>query len=343
MSSDYPTRKSVGLFRNEDVGFQQNMPPDSTRIPWIDSHSHAHTGSWNDRHEFDLSGGLAVVMVASSASRAPYRPMTAEDMQSQWDVAIKRCHAISRSHFFEPYVALAVHTTRTRTENWKTLVEKLPAYAELDEVIAIGETGISLNTAQVADPWPLETQKEVVAKQMAVARDANVPFICHTPKSMKSTGDRWVRGKTESGHNLPPSDQLSTEDSLDPESAKIDATKIDVQLANEANLPESRLVIDHANEETASYVLENTDCYVGFSMYGHPSHPPIETVADTIEEYGSDRVVINTDMSGSAEQRPCALKEVILDLLRLDVSPSDVRAAVYENPRDILGLTHLPE
>lgn len=340
---EYPSLKEMGLFRNEEVGFHQEMPPDAAFIPWIDIHSHAHKSSWNDRHEFDLSGGLAVVMVASSTSEAPYRPLSADDMQYQWDAAIRRRHAISRSHFFEPYVALAVHTTRTRTENWEELIDKLPSYAELEEVAAIGESGISLNTAQVADPWPLETQKEVVARQMNVARRTDMPFLCHTPKSMKSTGDRWVRGKTEGGHNLPPTDRLSSDESLDPETAKIDATEIDVQLADEVGLPDEQLVIDHANEENASFVMNSTGCYLGFTMYGHASHPSIETVAEVIREYGPERIIIDTDTGGTSEHRACALKEAILDLLRLDLSPNDIRTAVYENPRDLLGLDHLPE
>jgi predicted metal-dependent TIM-barrel fold hydrolase len=343
MPKRYPSQRDMGKFQNEELDFEQEMPVDATHIPWIDIHQHGHHGSWNDRHEFDISGGLGVVFVASDTMYAPYRPVEPNDLRFLWDSAIRRCHAISRSHFFKPYVALGVHTTRNRTKNYDDLIEILPEYAKLEEVKAIGETGISLNTVQVSNPWPIEKQKEVVADQMKVAKDLELPFLCHTPKSMKSTGDRWVRGKTESGHNLKPQPGNGTGSSLDPKTASIDATKIDIELADRIGLPHDQLLIDHITDDSIQFVMESAECYVGFTMYGHPSHPPIETLAETIREYGADRIVVDTDTGGTKKHTPFALKEVILDLLRLDISPEEIRKAVYENPRELLGLDSFPE
>lgn len=345
MSEEGPTRRSLGRFRDEDVGFDQELPPDAAFIPWIDIHQHGHEGSWNTRHEFDISGGLATVMVSNAAHSAPYRPMTASDLQFLWDSTLRRSHAISRSHFFDAYVAVGIHTTRTQTKNYEELLDILPAYTELEKVVAIGEIGISLNTVQVAEPWTLDEQKEVVASQMEIARDTDTPVLIHTPKVMKREGDKFVRGKTEGGHNLSVSNDLPAEQTLNPETAKIDAVQMDIELADQVGISDELLVVDHAEEEIVPFVMDNTNCYLGFTLYGHPedNHPDIEVVADTIEEYGPDRIVIDTDTGGVAEHRPFALKEIILDLLRLDIPPEDVRQVVYENPREILGLDYLPE
>ncbi len=338
MSERYPSRRPMGPFRDEEVGYDYTLPPGAGQIPWIDIHQHGHTASWNDRHEFDLSGGIAVVLVGGSSG--PYRPMDADELRYAWDSTLRQSHAISRSHFFEAYVALAIHTTRTRTERYEELLEVLPEYAALDEVVAIGETGVSLNNVGAAEAWSLSEQRTVVREQMRIARDAGLPVLCHTPSRMKSGGSEFVKSKTEGGHSY--ATPASGDDQLDPETAKLDATRIDVELADEAGLPHEQLVIDHAAPEIAPFVMESTDCYLSFSVGSAIHDIGIGEVAETISEYGPDRIVVDSDVTGMAENRPFAMKEAILDLLRYGLSPDTVRQVVYENPREIVGLSELP-
>lgn len=333
----------MGRFRDEELGFQDDTPPDATLIPWIDIHQHGQTLSWKDREEFDLSGGLAVVMIAAAAHYAPYRPMQPSDVRFLWDDAIRRSHAISRSHFFDARVAVGVHTTRTRKQNYEELLEVLPAYADLDEVVAIGETGISVNTNQYADPWSVDEQRTVVAEQMRIAADAGLPFLCHTPTMSKGRETKWIRGKTEGGHDLPvPEDRTRSDRGLDPTTAKLDATKIDIELKDEVGLPDEQLVLDHAHPAMVPYVMDNTDCYVSFSVGQWVRETDATHVAETIEEYGPERVMIDTDAAGLYLSDAFAMKTTILDLLRLGIDVDDVRTVVYENPREVLGLSHLP-
>ncbi|WP_331234113.1 TatD family hydrolase [Natronorarus salvus] len=269
--------------------------------------------------------------------------MAAEELRLLWDGTLRQSHAVSRSHFFDAYVALAVHTTRTRTENWESLVELLSEYATLDEVVAIGETGISLQTAGDADPWTLKEQRMVVGEQMRVARETGLPVLCHTPSDMKSNETAFIRSKTEGGHDHAPDAGSQAGDSLAAETAKRGATEISVQIADDVGLPDEQLVIDHASSQITPFVLESTGCYLSFSVGSTIHEVNIEAVADAIDRYGPDRILIDSDITGMAEINPFAMKEAILDLLRLGVSPADVRRVIYENPREILGLSDLPE
>lgn len=326
-----PTQRPMGRFRDDELGFRDERSSDATLIPWIDSHTHLHTLSWSDRQQVDLSGGLAVVMVAAAAHYSPYRPIHPEDVRFLWDDAIRRSHAISRSHFFDSHVAVAVHTVGRKVD-YEELLDDLPAYAELDEVVAIGETGISMT--QYTDPWPVEDQKEVVVAQMRIADDANLPLICHTPSITK--GEAWLRGKTEEGHDL-------AEPVLDRDSAKLDAVEIDVEFKDEAGLPDRRLVLDHAHPSMVPFVMESTDCYLSFSVGQWYRDTDVEDVADAIDEYGPDRIMVDTDAAGFNLNEPFGMKKAILDLLRMGIDEAAIRKVVYENPRSVLGLSSLPE
>lgn len=143
----------------------------------------------------------------------------------------------------------------------------------------------------------------------------------------------------EYGARYEESDASFTDPLLDPETAKHDAIEITLDLADDAGLHHDQIVIDHASPAVAPMVLETTGCYLAFSV----SAPWLrgidaQAIADVITEYGSDRVIIDTDLAGAMRNDHFAMKRMILDLLRIGVEPTDVRAVTTENQRDLLGL-----
>lgn len=317
-----------------DVGF----PPDAAGdvaaqdafIPWIDVHQHTQSLTWNDRNTFDLSGGRAVVMIAASYYWSPYRPVASDDVRFLWDDALRRAATFDRSHAYDQYVATGIHTWSRVTE-WEELLEVLPEYCALESVVAIGETGIE--STQHTTAWPLEDQRDVVRGQMHVARETDVPILLHTPGSNKGGMPVQYRARYEE------SNESFTDPVLAPESAKADAIEICLELADEAGLDHDQMVIDHAAPRVAPRVLNSTDCYLAFSV----SAPWLrgidaEDIAGVIDEFGSDRILIDTDLAGAMRNDPFAMKRMILDLLRIGVEPADVRAVVYENQCEVLGI-----
>jgi uncharacterized protein len=211
------------------------------------------------------------------------------------------------------------------------LLAVLPQYCEQDRVIAVGETGIE--STQHTTAWPLNDQRDVVREQFHVAREADLPVLVHTPGSDKGALPGWYAHSYEEGN------RNFTDPLLDPKIAKREAIEIDLALADEVGLPDERIVIDHANPEVAPLVLETTDCYLSFSV----SAPWLrgidpEAIAKTIETYGADRIILDTDLIGAMENDPFAMKRIAFDLLRLGIDRDDVQQVVYDNPKRVLGI-----
>ena len=327
---DLPTARPVGM-PDEDAAADP-LPPGVADIPWIDVHQHTQSLTWNDRNAFDLSGARATVMIAASYYWSPYRPVSAGDVRFLWDDALRRAAEFTRSHFYDQYVAVGIHTW-SRVEGVEELLAVLPEYCELDEVVAVGETGIE--STQHTSAWDLEGQKDAVREQMRVARDADLPILLHTPGSNKGGMPAWHANRYEED------DASFTDPVFAAADPKLEATEICIDLADEVGLPHERAVIDHASPGIAPYVMEETDCRLAFSVSA-PWLRGIDAadVAGTIEEYGSERVLVDTDLAGPMRNDPFVVKETIHDLLRLGVDPDDVRRVVYENPRDLLGLNY---
>jgi predicted metal-dependent TIM-barrel fold hydrolase len=329
----YPTQYPTGPISNAEIGFESTVPPAGAQIPWIDSHHHTQTLSWNDRERIDLSGGVGVVMIAATYHWSPYRPVRPEDVRFLWDDALKRSHDFNRSHFFNTYLSIGVHTL-ARVDDVESVLEVMPEYCELDEVVAIGETGIE--PVQATSKWDIPEQRNVIERQMEIAKAQDLPVIIHTPTAKKGSKSTMTKSKVEEGHN-------PTDRQLPAESAKLDATKMDVEIADDAGLPHEQVVIDHADETNVEYVMEETKCYLSFSIgveWLRGVGP--ETVAAAIEEYGPERIMIDSDRNGCLYADDYGMKRAILDLLRQGVSPADVRRIAYENPKEVFGLAELP-
>ncbi|MFL9629280.1 hypothetical protein, partial [Aeromonas jandaei] len=80
---------------------------------------------------------------------------------------------------------------------------------------------------------------------------------------------------------------------------KREAVEIDLELAEEAGLPDEQLVLSHMDRKIAPYLLENTDCYCSFTI-SYPWLLGVEPphVAEIVDEYGPDRILIETDSAG---------------------------------------------
>lgn len=341
VSTEYPTQRPTAAIADETVGQSRAAAPEAKEIPWIDIHQHTGTLSWDHHEKMDISGGRAVVMIAASYFQVPYRPISASDWRFLWDQSLQRAAEISRNHFFDVYLATGIHLG-ARIEGVDELLAALPRYCALDEVVAVGETGI--DPVQSVSEWPVEKQQSVLEREMHVAREHDVPVICHTPgdrdgsppeSSVPAQGSRTVEPKFE--YEGMPNTEPQFEDMTD---AKLQAATLDVEAADEAGLPHDQVVIDHATPGIAEYVLEETGCYLSFSLVRQFDCVSPADVAAVIAEHGSDRVVVDSDLLAGlyADDAALTMRRITLDLLRLGVDPVDVRNVVYENPKAVLGL-----
>jgi predicted metal-dependent TIM-barrel fold hydrolase len=337
----YPTRRPTAAIDDGRAGRSRSVPPEATDIPWIDIHQHTGTLGWEQHEKMDASGARTVVMIAASYFQVPYRPIAAADWQFLWDQSLQRAAEISRNHFFDVDLAVGLHFG-ARIEDADELLERLPAYCDLDEVVAVGETGI--DPVQSVSAWPLDDQRAVLEAQMHVAREAGLPVVLHTPadrtdgpteSSVPAQFSRSVAPKFEYG-GAPSTDPLFD----DMTTAKRQAVEMDVAAADEAGLPHDRVVVDHATPAIADYVLDETGCYLSFSLVRHGESNTPEDIAGVIADHGTDRIMVDSDLLAGlyADDAALTMRRLTLDLLRLGVDPDDVRDVVYENPKAVLGL-----
>lgn len=317
----------MGKFRDEDVDYNIKQTLRTTMIPWIDVHGHHHTMTWRDYDELELTGCHAIIMTGGLGNEFPYRPARPEDIRSGWDRTIRIGSAISRSHLFETFSTVGIHTSVGPIKNIEQLYDSLPEYAELDSVVAISETGISM--IQEHKIVPIEEQKKIIRQQLCVAQNKDLPAILHTPTISKSD-DQYVMNSLEAHDSKGPV--------LNTDRKKIDAVQINLEIANEVGFPEDRLVFTHSNGPMASWVLENTKSNVSFTVGNGTRNVNLDNIASTIREYDSSRIMIDSDSASHKRIEPCAVKRTIIELMKIGINPSDLRKVVYDNQRKILNL-----
>ncbi|WP_459880192.1 TatD family hydrolase [Halorubrum gandharaense] len=332
MTSPHPTKRPTDAAYMDEP--EPDYPTELLNLPWIDAHNHAHTLSWDDRERYALAGCRSMVMVASGYHWTPYKPVQADDVRFLWDDAINRRAAIERNHFFEAKLGLGVHTG-VRIENPDELLEAMEEYVALDEVVAVGETGVT--PTQHAASWELKEQRAVVEAQMALADDHDLPVILHTPNQSGGSGRSYRDDVGIPGYEK--NTGLGQDSVIDAENPALEAVRIDVEAANDAGLDEERVVASHADSNNTAYLMEETDCYLSYTI-GHSWLIGVDAadVADAIDEYGADRILVDTDCANVLRTDPYALKREIFELYRYGIDVDDIRTVVYENPKKIFGL-----
>ena len=331
MTPTPPTKRPTDATHLEDL---PDPPTELLNLPWIDVHNHAHTLSWADRERFALAGCEAMVMVASGHHWTPYKPVRADDVRYLWDDAINRRPTIERSHFVETHLAVGVQTG-IRVENPEPLVDSMAEYCSLDAVVAVGEIGI--RPSQRVSTWSLDEQRWLVERQLAIAADHDLPAILHTPSALKRPDREYRSGYDVPGYETNRS--LAREPVIDADRPNLEAVKLDVEAAREVGLPDERVVASHADPENLSYLLDETDCFASFTI-GHPWMTGVgaETVADAIDEYGSDRIMVDTDAANVVDSDVFSIKRAIMDLYRFGIDEDAIRQVVLENPREVFGI-----
>ena len=327
----YPTRRPTDA---SQLNREEPPPRELLTLPWIDPHNHAHTLSWGDREQFALAGCAAMVMVASGIHWTPYRPVHADDVRYLWDDAINRLPAIGRDHFFDARLAVGVQTG-VRVEGPDGLLESMEDYLALDEVVAIGETGVT--PAQQGSAWSVDDQLDVIRAQMAMAGRHDLPLILHTPNPSGESDAPYRPGIGVPGYERNTS--LVAEPVIDADDAALEALRLDMDAAEDAGLDESRIVASHADPNNLAYLVEETDCLVSFTI-GQPWLTGVSaaTVADAISRYGPERVMVETDAANVLRSDVLAVKRAVLDLYRRGVDVDDVRRVVWDNPREAFGI-----
>jgi len=100
-------------------------------------------------------------------------------------------------------------------------------------------------------------------------------------------------------------------------------------LRSDSRIDRSRACIDHCEEHTIRYVLEE-GYWAGITLYPTTKATP-ERAADMVELYGPERILVNSSADWGPS-RPTAVPEFILVMRRRGFSEATIRQIVYDNP-----------
>lgn len=161
----------------------------------------------------------------------------------------------------------------------------VPRYLAKDRVVAVGEIGYDSMTPE---------EDEVFAAQLAMAVDAQLPALVHTPHRDKLAG-----------------------------------TKRSIDLVRESGLAPGRVIIDHNNELTAQVVLDS-GCWAAFSIYPFTKMDEARMVR-ILQELGTDRVIVNSAVDWGRSD-PLKVPKTARLMAEAGFSDDDIDKVVWRNP-----------
>ncbi|GLW07150.1 TatD family hydrolase [Microtetraspora sp. NBRC 13810] len=188
------------------------------------------------------------------------------------------------------HCALALNPKEANDPRCADVLTELPRYLLKDSVVAVGEVGYDSMTPE---------EERVFEAQLALAADADLPVLVHTPHRDKTAGTRRT---------------------------------LDVVRAC-GTRPE-RVLVDHLNELTVGMVAES-GCWMGFSIYPDTKMDPDRMVA-ILKEYGTERMLVNSAADWGRSD-PLKTRQVADAMLASGFTADDVDRVLWHNPIGFYG------
>lgn len=295
----------------------------SAVIPFIDTHCHLH-GLPHDAWETVGATGIAAAILSAGNPhdrREVHQEVPdAEELLRIWEHPIRLAPWTEKKHLFRVFVAVGI-SSMTRVANWERALELMPEYLRRPGVVAVGEAGLD-PVQYFGMQWPLDEQKVVLAEQLRLARELDLPFIMHTPK---------VKKQSEYLQQLTPSE-------LPADGYKRHYLDLDLAIVERAGFDQRRLVIDHVDASVIAFVLEETEAYIGIRVGQIPTTTPPQYFADVVEKYGPERLMINTDHIAYSSHDLLAIPRTIREMLRRGIGRATIQRVVFDNANEFFRL-----
>jgi predicted metal-dependent TIM-barrel fold hydrolase len=161
----------------------------------------------------------------------------------------------------------------------------LPRYLAKDGVVAVGEIGYDDQTA---------AEDRIFGAQLAMAREAQLPVLIHTPHRDKKRG-----------------------------------TERSIALLREMHFPPELALIDHNNEETIKLTLD-AGCWAGHTIYPATKMDEARMVT-LVQTYGGERVLVNSAADWGVSD-PLKVPKTAAAFRDAGISESVIETICWSNP-----------
>jgi predicted metal-dependent TIM-barrel fold hydrolase len=161
----------------------------------------------------------------------------------------------------------------------------LGKYLEKDGVVAVGEIGYD-------DMTPLED--EYLRRQIAIAMDADLPVLIHTPHRDKKRG-----------------------------------TERTLAVVKEVGIDPGLVLVDHNTEETLPLTLDS-GCWAGHSIYPKTKMDEARMV-ELVKRYGAERIIINSAADWGVSD-PLKVPKTASLMRASGITQQQIETIVWNNP-----------
>jgi predicted metal-dependent TIM-barrel fold hydrolase len=165
------------------------------------------------------------------------------------------------------------------------VMDILPRYLDKEGVVAIGEIGYDDQT---------DVEESYFARQIALAREFDLPILIHTPHRDKKRG-----------------------------------TERTIALVERLKFPAGRTLIDHNNEETLPLVLAS-GCWAGHTIYPKTKMDE-QRMAVLVQKHGSDRILVNSAADWGISD-PLKVPKTIAVMREAGIDDRTIQRIVWDNP-----------
>ncbi|WP_431837243.1 TatD family hydrolase [Cellulomonas sp. Y8] len=188
------------------------------------------------------------------------------------------------------HAAIALNPKEANDPRCTEVLDLIPRYLAKDGVVAVGEVGYDAMTP---------AEDEAFTRQLALALDADLPVLVHTPHRDKQAGTRRT-----------------------------------LDVVRESGLPAERVLVDHLNETTVAAVRD-AGAWAGFSIYPDTKMDESRMVA-ILREYGTERMIVNSAADWGRSD-PLKTWRTGMTMLEQGFTEDDVDRVLWRNPVEFYG------
>ncbi|MDJ1434852.1 TatD family hydrolase [Halostagnicola sp. A-GB9-2] len=163
----------------------------------------------------------------------------------------------------------------------------------LDELPEYLERENVVGLGEIGFDQATDEEEYAFREQLRMAEERELPVIVHTPHTNKPEGTERL-----------------------------------VEIIRDEGVTQERIVIDHNTENTIE-ISSQTDCWIGFTLY--PGKITDETAIDILEEYGTDKMLLNSSVDWDPSD-PLAVPKARDKMLDRGWDREAVKKVVFDNP-----------
>lgn len=183
------------------------------------------------------------------------------------------------------HATIALNPKEANDPRCREVLAEVPRYLLKDGVVAVGEVGYDSMTPE---------EDEVFSAQLAMAAEAELPVLVHTPHRDKLAGTRRT-----------------------------------LDVVRESGLAPERVLVDHLNETNVALVRD-AGAWAGFSIYPDTKMDEQRMVA-LLKEYGTERMIVNSAADWGRSD-PLKTAKTGQAMLAAGFTEDDVDQVLWRNP-----------